>query len=58
MERYSSAAEQLKLVAFPDTLSMFGNRRTVDRTLRRIMKTGKDRFLPIVTGHQGEPEPS
>lgn len=55
MERYSSAAEQLKLVAFPDTLSMFGNRRTVDRTLRRIMKTGKDRFLPIVTGHQGEP---
>ncbi|NLA38843.1 MAG: RNase J family beta-CASP ribonuclease [Methanomicrobiales archaeon] len=54
MERYSSAAEQLKLVAFPDTLSMFGNRRTVDRTLRRIMKTGKDKFLPIVTGHQGE----
>ena len=55
MERYSSAAEQLKLVAFPETLSMFGNRRTVDRTLRRIMKTGKDKFLPIVTGHQGEP---
>lgn len=54
MERYSSAAEQLKLVAFPDSLSMFGNRRTVDRTLRRIMKTGKDKFLPIVTGHQGE----
>ncbi|NLZ30829.1 MAG: RNase J family beta-CASP ribonuclease [Methanomicrobiales archaeon] len=54
MERYSSAAEQLKLVAFPDTLSMFGNRRTIDRTLRRIMKTGKDKFLPIVTGHQGE----
>ncbi|NMA10546.1 MAG: ribonuclease J, partial [Methanomicrobiales archaeon] len=42
------------LVAFPDTLSMFGNRRTIDRTLRRIMKTGKDKFLPIVTGHQGE----
>lgn len=54
MERYSSAAEQLKLVGFPETLSMFGNRRTVDRTLRRIMKTGKDKFLPIVTGHQGE----
>ena len=54
MERYSSAAEQLKLVGFPETLSMFGNRRTVDRTLRRIMKTGKDKFIPIVTGHQGE----
>ncbi|MDD1677222.1 MAG: RNase J family beta-CASP ribonuclease [Methanomicrobiales archaeon] len=55
MERYSAAAEQMKLVGFPETLSMFGNRRTVDRTLRRMMKAGKDRFLPIVTGHQGEP---
>ncbi|MDI6718565.1 MAG: RNase J family beta-CASP ribonuclease [Methanomicrobiales archaeon] len=55
MERYSATAEQMKLVGFPESLSMFGNRRTVDRTLRRIMKAGKDRFVPIVTGHQGEP---
>ncbi|MCX6694040.1 MAG: RNase J family beta-CASP ribonuclease [Methanomicrobiales archaeon] len=55
MERYSSAAEQMKLVAFPETTSMFGNRRTVDRTMRRMMKAGKEKFLPIVTGHQGEP---
>ena len=55
MERYSSTAEQMKLVGFPETLSMFGNRRTVDRTFKRIMKSGKDKFLPIVTGHQGEP---
>ncbi|MBS1194915.1 MAG: mRNA degradation ribonuclease, partial [Methanomicrobia archaeon] len=44
MERYSSTAEQMKLVAFPQTLSMFGNRRTVERTMRRIMKAGKDKF--------------
>jgi ribonuclease J len=55
MERYSSTAEQMKLVAFPETMSMFGNRRTVDRTMRRMMKMGKEKFLPIVTGHQGEP---
>ncbi len=55
MERYASAAEQMKLVSFPDTTSMFGNRRTVDRILRRLMKGGKDKYLPIVTGHQGEP---
>lgn len=55
MERYSTTAEQLKLVSFPPTLSVFGNRRTVDRTLRHILKTGKDKFVPIVTGHQGEP---
>ena len=55
MERYSSTAEQMKVVGFPSTMSMFGNRRTVDRTLRRMMKMGKEKFLPIVTGHQGEP---
>jgi ribonuclease J len=55
MERYSSTAEQMKLVAFPGTLSMFGNRRTVERTMRRMMKAGKEKFMPIVTGNQGEP---
>ncbi len=55
MERYSSIAEQMKLVAFPDTVSMFGDRRTVDRMMRRMMKSGKEKFLPIITGHQGEP---
>jgi len=55
MERYSATAEQMKLVAFPSSLSMFGNRKSIDRTLRRMMKAGKEHFLPIVTGHQGEP---
>jgi ribonuclease J len=55
MERYSTTAEQMKLVAFPETVSIFGNRKTVDRTMRRMMKAGKDKFVPIVTGHQGEP---
>jgi ribonuclease J len=55
MERYSATAEQMKLVAFPSSLSMVGNRKSIDRTFRRIMKAGKEHFLPIVTGHQGEP---
>jgi ribonuclease J len=55
MERYASTAEQMKLVGFPQTLSMFGNRRTVERTMRRMMKMGKEKFVPIITGHQGEP---
>jgi len=55
MERYASTAEQLKLVSFPETVSMFGNRRTVDRTFKRMMKDGKEKYVPIVTGHQGEP---
>ena len=55
MEKYSVTAEQMKLVSFPETTSVFGNRRTVDRTMRRMMKAGKDKFMPIITGHQGEP---
>jgi ribonuclease J len=55
MEKYSVTAEQMKYVSFPETSSVFGNRRTVDRVMRRMMKEGKEKFLPIVTGHQGEP---
>jgi len=55
MEKYSVAAEQMKFVSFPQTASVFGNRRTVDRVMKRMMKEGKEKFLPIVTGHQGEP---
>jgi ribonuclease J len=55
MERYSATAEQMKLVSFPSSVSMVGNRKSIDRTFRRMMKAGKEHFLPIVTGHQGEP---
>ena len=40
MERYC-VAEQMKMVRFPDTTSVFGNRRVVERTLRRLVKSGR-----------------
>jgi ribonuclease J len=55
MEKYSGTAERLDFVDFPDDLGMFGHRQSVDRTFKRIMNEGKENFLPIVTGHQGEP---
>jgi ribonuclease J len=55
MQKYAVTAEQMKYVSFPETASVFGDRRTVDRVMRRMMKEGKDKFVPIVTGHQGEP---
>ena len=55
MEKYSVTAEQMKYVSFPDTASVFGTRRTADRMMQRMMKEGKEKFLPIITGHQGEP---
>ncbi|MFB6111352.1 MAG: RNase J family beta-CASP ribonuclease [Halobacteriaceae archaeon] len=55
MEKYSGAAERLGFVDFPGDLGMYGHRKSVDRTFKRIMNEGKGNFLPIVTGHQGEP---
>ncbi len=55
MEKYSGTAERLNYVEFPDDLAMFGHRKSVDRMFNRIMKDGKEKYLPVVTGHQGEP---
>ncbi|WP_458206332.1 RNase J family beta-CASP ribonuclease [Haladaptatus sp. NG-SE-30] len=55
MEKYSGTAERLNFVDFPEEMGMFGHRKSVDRTFKRIMKEGKENYLPIVTGHQGEP---
>jgi ribonuclease J len=55
MEKYSGTAERLDFIDFPDDLGMYGHRKSVDRTFKRIMNEGKEDFLPIVTGHQGEP---
>ncbi|WP_115863928.1 ribonuclease J [Halorussus litoreus] len=55
MEKYSGTAERLDFVDFPENMGMFGHRKSVDRTFKRIMKEGKENYLPIVTGHQGEP---
>lgn len=55
MKQYSQIAERLGVVEFPDALRMHGSRNSVDRMFKRIMKEGKNEYLPIVTGHQGEP---
>ena len=57
MEQYSGTAARLDGldVGFPDDLGMYGHRKSVDRAFKRIMNEGKENFLPVVTGHQGEP---
>jgi len=55
MEQYSGTAERIGAVDFPDDLGMYGHRQSVDRTFERIMSEGKETYLPVVTGHQGEP---
>ncbi|WP_174589971.1 RNase J family beta-CASP ribonuclease [Methanocella conradii] len=56
MERYYGTAIKMGYVEKPDNLQIFGYRRSIEKAVKQIMKEGKDKYLPIVTGHQGEPD--
>ena len=56
MEKYVGTAEKMGYIELPDNVGLFGNRRSVDKMLRKIMQDGKEKYLLIITGHQGEPE--
>jgi len=56
MERYYGTAIRMGYVEKPGNLQIYGYRRSIDKAVKQIMKDGKDKYLPIVTGHQGEPD--
>ncbi|HEY9246812.1 MAG TPA: RNase J family beta-CASP ribonuclease, partial [Candidatus Methanoperedens sp.] len=56
MERYLTIAKNMKYIEFPENLEIYGNRNAIDKALRRISQEGKKKYLPIITGHQGEPD--
>ncbi len=55
MDKYVKLAKNMGYVEFPDNLNVYGTRKTIDKALARIAAEGKDKYLPIMTGHQGEP---
>ncbi|TFH38454.1 MAG: RNase J family beta-CASP ribonuclease [ANME-2 cluster archaeon] len=55
MEKYVSTAQKMGFLDFPENLEIYGHRASVDKALKRINDDGKEKYLPIVTGHQGEP---
>lgn len=56
MERYFGTALKMGYVTKPDNLRIFGFRKSINKEFKRIMDDGKHKYLPIVTGHQGEPD--
>jgi ribonuclease J len=56
MERYLSIARKMNYIKFPQNLEMHGSRNAVEKALKRISLDGKKKYLPIMTGHQGEPD--
>ncbi|HOT07263.1 MAG: metal-dependent hydrolase [Methanosaeta sp. PtaB.Bin039] len=55
MEKYWGTAIRTGYADRDDGLTVYGRRKSVDKALKRIMQEGKDKYLPIMTGHQGEP---
>lgn len=56
MSKYISAAEELKIVNFSDKADIVRFSAKVGDKLRQIDREGKERYLVICTGHQGEPK--
>lgn len=54
MEKYWGTAVRTGYADRSD-LAVYGRRKSVDKALKRIMTEGKEKYLPIMTGHQGEP---
>ncbi|HSD58964.1 MAG TPA: RNase J family beta-CASP ribonuclease [Methanotrichaceae archaeon] len=54
MEKYWNTAVRTGYAEKSNDLFVCGRRKNVDKALKRIMSEGKHKYLPIMTGHQGE----
>jgi len=54
MHRYSTLAEKLGIIKFPDNLEIYGRGKTISSFLEKAKKN-MGKYLFLCTGHQGEP---
>ena len=55
LSKYVSAGERINLIDFQKDVIIAKQRDKVGDLLKKIDKAGKEKFLLVVTGHQGEP---
>ncbi|KAF5419010.1 MAG: Ribonuclease J [Candidatus Methanogaster sp.] len=55
MDKYVKLAAKMGYIQLPENLKIYGVRKNIDKAFARIASEGKEKYLPIVTGHQGEP---
>ncbi len=56
LEKYVHAAERINLVHFTNDVQIVRYRDKVVKMLERIQRNGKEKYLIVCTGHQGEPK--
>ncbi len=55
LERYCSASEKAGIANFKD-VKIFKYRKEIKKSLIKMNKRGMEKFLVVLTGHQGEPK--
>jgi ribonuclease J len=56
LKKYVDAAENINLVNFKPDIELIRYRDKIEKKLKQINKEGKDKYLIVCTGHQGEPK--
>lgn len=56
MEKYTDIAVRVGELNLPKGVELVGGGRDSEQALKRIVKDGKDDYLIVATGHQGEPD--
>ena len=56
MDKYVTAGEQVGIVDFRKSVEIVQFGSQIKKRLKQIMKDGKEKYLLVVTGHQGEPK--
>lgn len=56
MEKYVGIAEKMGIISLPENASIYGAQKSITKVLNRLAKGGKEEYMPIITGHQGEPD--
>ncbi|MGQ0534631.1 MAG: RNase J family beta-CASP ribonuclease [Methanobacteriota archaeon] len=55
MERFIGIAQRTGALQLPGGIETYGRGQEVERALKKIVKDGKEKYLLVATGHQGEP---
>jgi ribonuclease J len=53
MERYAGTGQKMGIL--DGNFECYSNRAQLEKKMKEMMREGKELYLPIVTGHQGEP---
>lgn len=56
LSKYTSAAESVGLVKFSKQVEIIKYSSKIKRALNKVNREGREKYLLVVTGHQGEPK--